>query len=447
MTETSIKELQPTSRNKIIEAKVYRAWMARDPPEKGTAIQANTDANEKNHFTNILITGKAYRISGFTCAPTENWQQTPENRTSLLLTRFTKFDPIPPTGFPHHYFDFVSYNQLPYRVIDPLDKTRKHYSDELAETFKKAEIDALEKPVIIAVSSCRVTRFRNNLQLSSTPATYYYINPMILELEQYKAEYRAAFNLNPPLQIGVRFTSEATITGINTSREWYYPSCTSCTVKAHINEGMFECRVHESLVSPTYRYNFKAYVTDSTETVMTMFFSPKANDIVGIDCDSLVNLLENPNPREIPDKILATIGKTHIFQFHYNTNSKQAPVQEQQDTYLKTLNTPQHEQVSAAIHSIPTATPITMIEATQAAATQAHAKGKQTFAIYKTNDKLLDIIYHHNQCSITIKETASPPTTYSGIQTRSKTDMMSTRPDHVSPKTTTESSKRRNHSR
>ena len=58
----------------------------------------------------------------------------------------------------------------------------------LAETFNKEAVDAMEKPVIIAVSSCRVSRFRNNLQLSATPATYYYIDPDIPELQQYKAE-------------------------------------------------------------------------------------------------------------------------------------------------------------------------------------------------------------------------------------------------------------------
>ena len=61
--------------------------------------------------------------------------------------------------------------------------------DDLAEKFKKDQIDKLEKPVIIAVSSCRVSKYYNKLQLSSTPATYYYINPNIPQLERYRAEY------------------------------------------------------------------------------------------------------------------------------------------------------------------------------------------------------------------------------------------------------------------
>ena len=32
MTEANIRDLTPTTRNKILEAKVYRAWIHRDPP-------------------------------------------------------------------------------------------------------------------------------------------------------------------------------------------------------------------------------------------------------------------------------------------------------------------------------------------------------------------------------------------------------------------------------
>jgi hypothetical protein len=31
--KTNIKDLQPKDRNIILEAKVYRAWIARDPPD------------------------------------------------------------------------------------------------------------------------------------------------------------------------------------------------------------------------------------------------------------------------------------------------------------------------------------------------------------------------------------------------------------------------------
>ncbi|PWA52012.1 replication factor A protein 1 [Artemisia annua] len=226
--------------------------------------------------------------------------------------------------------------------------------DDLAEAFKKDEIDALERPILIAVSSCRVSKFRNNLQLSSTPASYYYINLRIPQLEEYRAQYKEVFNLKPPLEIvrqpykdrekekfrnrfplalllsetpktyeGVRFTCEGTITNIHTSKDWYYPSCTTCTLKAQYDDGIYDCKVHGALAYPTHRYNFKASLTDGTATATITFFTPKANDIVGMDCPTLLASLNNPNPRDILEKIQAIVGKKHVFQFIFNTSSKQ----------------------------------------------------------------------------------------------------------------------------
>ena len=58
---------------------------------------------------------------------------------------------------------------------------------------------------------------------------------------------------------------------------------------------------------------------------MMTFFTPKANDIVGLDCISLLNSLKDPDPRHIPQKIQSIVGEKHIFQFYYNTSSKQGP--------------------------------------------------------------------------------------------------------------------------
>ncbi|GJX98585.1 hypothetical protein Tco_0355604, partial [Tanacetum coccineum] len=45
----------------------------------------------------------------------------------------------------------------------------------------------MEQPVIIAVNSCRVSKYRD-YQLAATPATYYYLNPKILEAEESRTD-------------------------------------------------------------------------------------------------------------------------------------------------------------------------------------------------------------------------------------------------------------------
>ena len=85
------------------------------------------DADDIHHFKPTLILGQAFQISDFRCTPTEKWQRTLENPTSLSFNKSTKIDTIPAESFPKHYFHFTSYNQLPTKLWDPRDKGKKDY--------------------------------------------------------------------------------------------------------------------------------------------------------------------------------------------------------------------------------------------------------------------------------------------------------------------------------
>ncbi|PWA53276.1 helitron helicase-like domain-containing protein [Artemisia annua] len=489
--DTNIKDLRPKHRNRIIQAIVYRAWIARDPPDttekgcrailldkQGDAIQGNMDIRDKSFFTKVFIPGRAYRISNFACYPTDNWQQTLENPTSLSFTRFSNFDAISPEGFPAHYFNFVSYNhyigcyissgnaetignpnkdQMVNRKIEIQNLNRVSIEltlwDELAEKFEKNEIDKLERPVIIAISSCRVQRYYNRLQLSSTPASYYYINPRIPQLDEYRSQYKQLFNINPPLEIvrqpyediekerirnrfplhtllnqapktyeGVRFTCEGTISGINTSRDLYYTSCTKCSLKVSNDDGIFQCGVHGALANPSYRYNFKGYLTDGSATVMITFFTPKADDIVGVNCNSLVASLKDPNPKDIPEKIHSITGKNHIFQFQYNTSSKQTT---QEEYTTNAIDIPQKQQLALAIQSTPPSTP-----PSNEMSTQINLTGEQPAEEMVPTESTPAVTPPPNEISAQMnpmeeqpaKELAPTAKAYTGMQTRSRTD-------------------------
>ncbi|GJV76883.1 DNA helicase [Tanacetum coccineum] len=263
---------------------------------EGNAIQANMGTDAIAYFNSILQAGAAYRISHFTCVPASKYQQTLENQTSLKFGRYTKFENIPAEEYQKHYFNFTAYNQLGSRLnqqADPLSQNQTTLTDyigcltrvgdverfgrpggnqyvlrkldienlsgdvieltlwdETAENFQKAEYESMQKPVIIAVSSCKVTEYAHNLQLTATSATFYYLNPEIPELGDLIAEFTAKYDLKPLLEISktrykdlekektrnrfpistllqenpdtyraVRFTAEATIIRINTARD------------------------------------------------------------------------------------------------------------------------------------------------------------------------------------------------------------------------------------
>ncbi|GKB24001.1 nucleic acid-binding, OB-fold protein, partial [Tanacetum coccineum] len=174
---------------------------------------------------------------------------------------------------------------------------------ELAKQFKKDEIEKLPRPIIIAVSSCRVLKYRD-VQLETTPATFYYKNPQTQEAADAYTMFKEKYEFNPPLQVckyhyvdpeqektrnrqtlytllqqdptsfkGVRFTCEAVITNLNKNRRWNYASCSQCNKALTDLDEAYTCKDHGKQDPPTYRYNFKATIIDGTATVEFTFFT------------------------------------------------------------------------------------------------------------------------------------------------------------------------------
>nr|GEV11957.1 hypothetical protein [Tanacetum cinerariifolium] len=175
----------------------------------------------------------------------------------------------------------------------------------------------MEQPVIIAVNSCHVSKYRD-YQLAATLTTYYYLNPNIPEAETSCALYKVKFLLktlmeqNPQSYKGIRFTAEATVESINTDREWYYESCHQCSKAAVKRGGSYICLDHGP-------YKFKAYIADASGTSSLTFFTPVADKITRQSYNELVEKYKPANLKKIPIEILAIEGKTSGFQFHYNT--------------------------------------------------------------------------------------------------------------------------------
>lgn len=210
MAHIYINDLEPNDRNKIIELKVYRKWVNRNPQSpiptgyccmlldtQGDVVQANMDFKDMNYFDQLLEQHSAYKISNFYCEHTSKWQQTLPNPTSLRFGKFTKFENIPCDGFPVHHFRFLSYNQLFERFVrDPIltdyigsiqrvgevirtgNPNRNQIIrrcidienlngnvvaftlwDDSATNFDVQAFQSLPKPVMVAVSSCRVSKY------------------------------------------------------------------------------------------------------------------------------------------------------------------------------------------------------------------------------------------------------------------------------------------------
>ncbi|GJV23191.1 DNA helicase [Tanacetum coccineum] len=249
---TRLADLSSTYFNKIIEIIVYRKWIlkhyeTRLPTKfccilldkQGTPIQANMDAEDTDYFDELLRLGKTYRISGFSCQKTPTWEQTLMNETSLLFGKYLQVHSIPNDNFPLHYFNFAAYNELAgranvksvvltdyigrIRAVSGIDTFGNATSqrklqriiqienlsgniiglalwNEMATGFDMNTYTSLPQPVVIAVSSCYVSRY-NGLQLSGTYATHYYLNLDIPKTYHIKQQHEQSTSMVPFLTI------------------------------------------------------------------------------------------------------------------------------------------------------------------------------------------------------------------------------------------------------
>nr|GEW39644.1 nucleic acid-binding, OB-fold protein [Tanacetum cinerariifolium] len=286
--------------------------------------KATMDINNVDYFSPLLKPHAAYRISNFMCERTKSYQQTLENQITLRFGKITVFEPLPgkESEFPNHHFELISYHQFPSRVpyrdenskliypiitdylgcvrsisnitpfgtpttsqkylrkvdIEDLDGNIVEFImwDELSRQFDKINQKA-NTPIIIAISSCRVKKYKDT-QLSATPATHYYINPQTPKAQHvYTAKIQlqpATSNSQVPLSRprGVYFTCEGMITSVQENRDWKYPSCSKCSKSSTQQNGTYICEDHGRQDRVTYKHKFKATVTDGTAISQFTFF-------------------------------------------------------------------------------------------------------------------------------------------------------------------------------
>nr|GEY11467.1 putative reverse transcriptase domain-containing protein [Tanacetum cinerariifolium] len=185
---------------------------------------------------------------------------------SLKFGKITQVDTLAGKEFefPQHHFEFISYNQLASRIpykdgnskmiyplltgcvwsigeATPFGESNTGESgnvveftmwDEVAKKFNKENVEKLAPPVIIAVSSYRVTKY---IGLGIKGG-----HPTLNQLHCHS--------------YGIRFTCEAIITRVEEDRGWNYPSCSQCSKASTQVSGTYTCEDHGKQDPTTYRF-------------------------------------------------------------------------------------------------------------------------------------------------------------------------------------------------
>ncbi|PWA70344.1 Retrotransposon-like protein [Artemisia annua] len=260
-------DLNPADNNKFIEARVYRKWTAMKVP---SLIPTG--------FSCILLDKK-----GFGFEKTDSWGKTLDNDMTLCFGKHTQVDLLKDDDYPYHYFNFAAYNELGGRLErkNPiLTEKVKEYGgatgnkiklrnigirnlnnnvviftmwNEKADNFEEDEYMKMQKPVVLAVSSCYLKTYGGQIQLSATSATSYYFNAPVEETTELLAAYnqnnmaapqlevqterltdweqertRNRVPLGTLLQIDPNTQQDVMILRVDNTQEWYYQKCDEC---------------------------------------------------------------------------------------------------------------------------------------------------------------------------------------------------------------------------
>ncbi|PWA53954.1 nucleic acid-binding, OB-fold protein [Artemisia annua] len=368
--DIDVMNFKPEDFGKPLDLKVYRKWISKNIPypnpmgicfilldKKGGVIQASGQLPDMRQLDTKLQLDACYRIQGYGCKRTDNWQRTLDNKITLLFGRFTQAAPIQDEGFPEHYFNFTPYNEVCRRADtrEPIltdyvgilrnigtirefgDATNNIISrrnidmqnlngntvmltlwNDLATDFPIARVEEMEQPVVIAASSCWAKRHAGIIQLSSTPTTSIYLNPPVPTAEHIQEVYKELLGSAPPMQL---LPSEGT-----SSQPRVRPQ--TMTLVAIMGSAMQNTMQHFLTDAIIIKiddskgcYCFRATLADVTGSIVVACYSPAAHSLVP-NITKLLSYVPDRDPYTLPPIIKDLENTKRRFQIHLGKGSR-----------------------------------------------------------------------------------------------------------------------------
>nr|GEX33968.1 hypothetical protein [Tanacetum cinerariifolium] len=154
--------------------------------------------------------------------------------------------------------------------------------------------------VVIVVTSTWVTTRYGGLWITSTLATYYYLNPNISEVHHILSVYADFINPTDALEIqsqpwrtdeGERMRNRYSIESLLSVNSQHYQKITPTASKVH------------------YRV-----INDGIDMATITCFSPEAHTFVP-DCNEVINVGANKDTRDVPNALKHVKNTTYIYYF------------------------------------------------------------------------------------------------------------------------------------
>ncbi|KAD7477580.1 hypothetical protein E3N88_00716 [Mikania micrantha] len=373
-----------------IEVRILRKWiphLREDDTcyllvdQSGEAIVAIAHKDERKYVEPKLQTMSCYRIENYVCVSAIPYVNIINHPVSIRIGAAASIDPLPNNeDLPRVYFEFSPYEDVSklagnkQRVIDYIGllqkkEYKKKKNGELfqwmllldssgrsieaaiwkeiitkADRFDKHAIDTADTPTVIALTSMRIQQFNDQTQLSSTTATYMYLNPTISETQSLINWFNTTHGNNDqpwiltrgdnPTTIqdilhktdqelnGKTFPCNASVTQIITQKDWYYNACPECLQTIYESGKGWACPTHGKYNTSKHMYRLTAKVADETGSITATIFDDAVATLVGITCSDLLNKEGYSDMTTIPAPLHAIKGKTKKFFLHTQKDAR-----------------------------------------------------------------------------------------------------------------------------
>ncbi|KAK9079401.1 hypothetical protein SSX86_001072 [Deinandra increscens subsp. villosa] len=343
---------------------------------KGHAVEAKVDTRKKRLDSQVFLY-RCYRVTGYVVDPPLGFCQVVDAPATIVIGDRTVFQHVDVTDIPKQYFNFIRNEDLKEKseqiefLIDYLcriencstimkrkdsnmlkmwviDESEKVIEITLWENIAYTYANVVAPGKIVAVSSLKITKFQDILQLESTSATTIDVD---LAIEGYtdnikrlkdipkKDTISFGFQTEDDIRSNIttlanvlskdpasvhnhRFACIAAIKEIHGYRTWYSSRCPGpqCNDTVRYEDDRLMCKQCGYLEKPTYRYCVNATLYSDKSTLPVVFFDSAMTQILGIDCETLVVREGYTDSKVVPKPMLALIGKEKIFSFCMRQN-------------------------------------------------------------------------------------------------------------------------------
>ncbi|KAK1434098.1 hypothetical protein QVD17_11016 [Tagetes erecta] len=393
MAYKKVSDIKPHDNAEPILIRVIRKWKPFWKKEicflfidtEGNAIEAKGDLNSENHFNSTITLQECYIVSDYLSDTASSSSNVVPHPACIILGTRTTFTVFNDKNIPRNYFNFADYDQLrlrcdnhllltdyigrmerPSNILNRSNKimlkiTLQDQSEsfieatlweDVAYSFDREEALKQPQPVILALTSMKVTEYKGSLQLGSTNATTVTVNPDIVELEDIIKRFKEIKGESPTYPIlqrtinsgdvernrltledilgkkpeenaRIKFTCLASITDIENYGTWYYESCSQCKKKLIPKEQKLACPDHGEIEDPRYLYCVNATIADNTSSCSVVLFNEPMTTLLGYDCHDMVVREGYTDPHILPAPMRLIRGKPKIFQVQFQTLRKE----------------------------------------------------------------------------------------------------------------------------